>query len=89
MKRNGSPLEEPRTRKRFFTTLPKDEELPFKLRLLKNWKLTPEASRFLKESSEPEESTLKDRTNSQLSVVLYQPTLYQQIKNYFEPEDRQ
>lgn len=53
MKRSGPQLFEPSARKqRVLLASPKMEEIPFKLRLLKNWKITPEASRFLKNVKE-------------------------------------
>lgn len=42
MKRCGVPLDQPQApRKRPFRSQSLDEELPFKLKMLKNWKVTP------------------------------------------------
>jgi hypothetical protein len=54
MKRSGTLLQEPLSRKKYFVAYQKDEELPFKLKLLRNWKLAPEASRYLSKQSNVE-----------------------------------
>jgi len=81
MKRRGHQLIEPSNRKKFFTSYQKDEELPFKLKLYKTWKLTPELSQYLSKSSKVEENSLKDQTSSNYSIVPYQPSIYEIIMN--------
>lgn len=81
-------------RKRFVRIPPTADLLPCKFKLLRQWELTEEASRFLSIGNKVEEQAISDRTSPQLAVVLYQPTLYQQIlglldspsSESFEPE---
>lgn len=68
-------------RKRFSKAPPKVESLPCKLKFLRHWELTEEASRFLSLGNKVEEQALSDRTCPQLALVVYEPNFYQQILN--------
>lgn len=81
MKRRGHQLIEPLSRKKFFTSYQKDEELPFKLKLYKTWKLAPELSQYLSKSGKVEENSLQDQTSSNYSIVPYHPNIYEIIMN--------
>ena len=77
MKRRGCVITEPITRKRSFIAYEREEELPFKLRMLRNWKLAPEVAKYLAKSAAVEKKEVDDRSLSQLSVVVYRPNVYQ------------
>lgn len=77
MKRRGCAIAEPTTRKRSFIAYEKDEELPFKLRMLRNWRLAPEAAKYLAKSGGVDRKEVNDHSLSQLSVVVYRPNVYQ------------
>lgn len=51
--------------------------MPFKLRMLRNWKLAPEVAKYLAKSGVVERKEVNDRSPSQLSVVVYRPNVYQ------------
>lgn len=77
MKRRGCAIAEPTTRKRAFVAYEREEELPFKLRMLRNWRLAPEVAKYLAKSGGVERKEVNDRSLSQLSVVVYRPNVYQ------------
>lgn len=89
MKRRGCPIAEPATRKRTFIAYEKEEEMPFKLRMLRNWKLAPEVAKYIAKSSAVERKDVNDRTLSQLSVVLYRPNVYQFVIDAVAKRDMQ
>ena len=80
MKRRGYYIPIPNSSKKFFCDMPQlSEKMPFKLKLLNNWKLTKELSQFIKEQTGVKESNLIDQSTPQLALVPYRPTVYQQI----------
>lgn len=77
MKRRGCAIVEPNTRKRSFIAYEREEELPFKLRMLRKWRLAPEVAKYIAKSGGVEKKEVDDRSLSQLSVVVYRPNVYQ------------
>ncbi len=82
MKRRHNPLDDtfnyeiPNT-KRYARRPLTQNTLPFKLHLLNHWELAEEAARYISLDSRIEETTLSDRTNPQLAMVVYSPNCYQ------------
>lgn len=75
----------PNSRKKFFCDLPQlTEKMPFKLKILNNWKFTKELSRFLMEKNSIKEPPVVNQSTPQLSLVPYQPTVHQRILDFFK-----
>lgn len=78
MKRSGTPLSEPRSTRNKSLYSPTDEgELPYRLQMLQNWEMAPEAARFLEISDGIESSRVSDCTCPQLCLRVYTPNPHQ------------
>lgn len=80
MKRGRTPLTHtPTPHKRKYHAETEDQTLPYKLCLLQNWELSPQASQYLDQSSKAKQPQLQDRTSPQLSIVVYTPLPHQRV----------
>ena len=81
MKRCGAPLGEPRPQRKKAPCYPhKDEgQLPYNLKMLQNWEISPEAARFLEINDRIDPSRVSDATCPQLCLMVYAPNLYQPL----------
>jgi len=55
------------------------EMLPYKIKMLRNWELTAECSRFLTFNNRVEEAVIADMTTPQMCMVVYSPNVYQKV----------
>jgi hypothetical protein len=80
MKRRGAPLGESRPQRKKPASYPgEDGQLPYKLQMLQNWEITPEAARFLEINDRISGSRVSDATCPQLCLMVYAPNLYQPL----------
>ena len=66
-------------RKRYSRVMASSDTLPCKFKLLRAWQLTETASRFISKANKMDDQALRDRSNPQMAVVLYEPNLSQHI----------
>lgn len=80
MKRCGAPLRDPRPlHKKAFKSAGDEGELTYKLKMLQNWQISPEAARYLEMDNKVKENRVVDFTCPQLCLMVYSPNIYQQI----------
>lgn len=81
MKRCGAPLDEQSCQRKKRPSYPhaQEEKLPYKLNMLQNWEITPEAARFLEIRSRIEAGRISDNTCPQLCLMVYAPNMYQPL----------
>ncbi len=81
MKRCGAPLDQQNRQRKKHPSYPieQEEQLPYKLSMLQNWEISPEAARFLEISDRIDSARVSDSTCPQLCLMVYAPNLYQPL----------